>query len=99
MFLPGAIRRLVGALRRDVHCFRDSLSVQDLERVGGASGRAVGDGGEFSERVEFGGSGSGEGGGTYMVCGGRCLGGRNSLGLVVPFQFRADSPRAWFASR
>ena len=38
--LWGEIRREVVDERRDVHCFNASLSEQDFERVGGASGRA-----------------------------------------------------------
>ena len=38
--LCGETRREVLDERREVHCFRASLSEQDLERVGEASGRA-----------------------------------------------------------
>jgi hypothetical protein len=37
--LEGEIRREVRELRREVLCLRASLSEQDLESVGGASGR------------------------------------------------------------
>ena len=40
--LDGEIRREVVDVRREVHCFNASLSEQDFERVGGASGRAYG---------------------------------------------------------
>ena len=40
--LDGETRREVVEERRDVHCFNASLSEQDFERVGGASGRAYG---------------------------------------------------------
>ena len=36
----GEIRRDVGDESRDVHCLRVSLSEQDLDNVGGLSGRA-----------------------------------------------------------
>jgi hypothetical protein len=35
----GEMRRETGAESREVTCLRDSLSEQDLESVGGASGR------------------------------------------------------------